>query len=115
MASTSNLQPPTFTGKNDELWSLTMKTLFLGQDVWEIVENVYVEPKNHAVYNSLTQVENHSLKDQRRKDGKTMFYIHQAMHESILLGIASSKKAKEALYILQTSYEGIDKVKTSKL
>jgi hypothetical protein len=38
MASTSNLQPHTFMGKNYELWSLTMKALFLGQYVWEIVK-----------------------------------------------------------------------------
>jgi hypothetical protein len=63
MASTSNLQPPTFTGKNDELWSLTMKTLFQGQDVWEIVENGYVEPTNHAMHNSLTQAQKDALKD----------------------------------------------------
>jgi hypothetical protein len=44
MASASNMQPPTFTSKNYELWSLTMKSLFWGQDVWEIVENGYVEP-----------------------------------------------------------------------
>ena len=54
MASTSNLQPPTFTRKNDELWSLTMKVLFRGQDVWEIVENGYVEPTYHTTYNALT-------------------------------------------------------------
>jgi hypothetical protein len=56
-----------------------------------------------------------ALKDQRKKDGKTMFYIHQAMHESILPRITSLKQAKEAWYILQTSYQGMDKVKISKL
>jgi ubiquinone/menaquinone biosynthesis C-methylase UbiE len=55
------------------------------------------------------------LKDQRKKDGKMMFYIHQSMHESILPRVASTKKAKEAWDILQTSYQGMDKVKTSKL
>jgi hypothetical protein len=37
------------------------------------------------------------------------------MHESILPRVASRKKAKEAWYILQTFYQYIDKVKTSKL
>jgi hypothetical protein len=45
MASTSNLQPPTFTGKNYDLWSFTMKVLFQCHDVWEIVKNGYVEKK----------------------------------------------------------------------
>jgi hypothetical protein len=86
-----------------------------GQDVWEIVENGYVEPTDQATYNALTQAEKDALKDQRKKDGKTMFYIHQAMHESILPRVASTKQAKEAWDILQTSYQGMDKVKTSKL
>jgi hypothetical protein len=48
MDSTLNLKPPTLTGKNYELWSLTMKALLRGQDVWEIVENIYVEPTDQA-------------------------------------------------------------------
>ena len=45
MASTSgSLQPPRFIGKNYEYWYLTMKDLFKGQDVWEIVQHGYAEP-----------------------------------------------------------------------
>jgi hypothetical protein len=52
------------------------------------------------------------LKDQRKKDGKTLFYIHQAMHESILPRVASAKQAKEAWDTLKNAYQGMDKVKT---
>ena len=56
MASTSgSLQPPSFTGKNYEYWSLTMKALFRGQDVWEIVQHGYAEPADMTAYNNLTQ------------------------------------------------------------
>jgi hypothetical protein len=55
------------------------------------------------------------LKDQRKKDGKALFYIHKSMHESMLPRVASAKKDKEAWDILQTSYQGMDKVKTSSL
>jgi hypothetical protein len=65
MASTSNLQPPTFIGKTYELWSLTMKALFQGQDVWEIINNGYVKPTNQATNNALTHTGKDSLKDQR--------------------------------------------------
>jgi hypothetical protein len=54
MASTSNMKPPTFTRKIYELWSLTMKALFQGQDVWEIVKNNYVELVDKEAYNALT-------------------------------------------------------------
>ena len=62
MASTSSsnmssLQTPIFTGKNYEYWSLTMKALFRGQDVWEIVQNGYAKPADQAAYNNLTQEE----------------------------------------------------------
>ena len=48
-------------------------------------------------------------------DGQALFYIHQAMHERILPRVASTKKDKEAWDTLQTSYQGMDKVKTTKL
>jgi hypothetical protein len=74
-----------------------------------------VDLVDQAAYNALTQVEKDALKYQRKKDGRAMFYIHQAMHETILPRVASTKKAKEAWNILQNSYQGMDKFKTSKL
>jgi hypothetical protein len=55
------------------------------------------------------------LKDQRKKDEKKLFYIHQAMHESILPRDSLEKKDKEAWDILQPSYQGMDKLKASRL
>jgi len=72
--------------------------------IWEIVKNGYVDPTGQEAYKSLTHAENDALKDQRKKDGKTMFYIHQSMHESILPRVASTKKSKEAWDILKTTY-----------
>ena len=81
MASTSgSLQPPSFTGKNYEYWSLTMKDLFRGQDIWEIVQHGYAEPTDMIAYNNLTQAEKDVFREQRKKDGKALFFIHQAMH-----------------------------------
>ena len=51
----SGLQNPIFTGNNYEYWSLTMKDLFKGQYVWEIVQNGYVELPDQTAYNNLTQ------------------------------------------------------------
>jgi hypothetical protein len=47
-----------------------------------------LEPAYQATYNSLTQDDKDVLKDQIKKDGKALFYIHQAMHESILPRVA---------------------------
>jgi hypothetical protein len=55
------------------------------------------------------------LKDQRNNYGNALFYIHQAIHESIFPRVASAKKAKEAWDILKTCYQGMYKVKIAKL
>jgi hypothetical protein len=44
-----------------------------------------------------------------------MFYIYEDMNESTLLRVSSTNKAKEAWDILQTSYQGMNKVEISKL
>jgi len=77
-----------FYRNNYELWSLTMKASFLGQDVGEEVQNGYVEPKDHETYNALTKDEKDDLKYQRKRDGQVIFYIHQDMNESILPRVA---------------------------
>ena len=75
MAPTSgSLQTPIFTGKNYEYWSLTMKALFRGQDVWEIVQQGYPERADMTSYNNLTQTEKDVLREQRKKDGKALFF-----------------------------------------
>ena len=66
-------------------------------------------------YNNLTQAEKGVLMERRKKDGKAMFYIHQAMHESILPRVATPNTTKKAWETLGTSYQGLDKVKTVKL
>ena len=120
MASTfdshiSSLRTRIFIGNNYEYWSLTMKALFIGQDVWEIIQNGNVEPIDQAAYNNLTQTEKDALREHRKKDGKAMFYLHQAIHESILPIVATTITSKHAWNTLEIAYQGLDKVKTSKL
>ena len=81
MASTfGSLQPPSFTGKNYEYWYLTMKDLFRGQDVWEIVQHGYAEPADMAAYNNLTHAEKDVLREQRKKMERLYFlYIKLCM------------------------------------
>ena len=76
----SSLQTPVFIGKNYEYCSLTMKDLLRGQYVWEIVHNGYVEPTDQATYTNLTQAEKDGMRENMKKYGKSIFYIHQAMH-----------------------------------
>ena len=109
----SSLQTPFFTGKNYEYWSLTMKDLFGGQYVWNIVHKNYVEPVYQESYNNLTQEKKDALKEQRKKYRKYLLYIHQAMHESILSRVATTNIAKQEWDTLETTYEGFNNVNTS--
>ena len=68
-----------------------------------------------TAYKNLTQAEKDVLRKQRNKDGKDLFYIHQAMHESILPRVAAKTNAKQAWDTLETTYQGLGNVKTSKL
>ena len=120
MASTSrtnmsSLKTLIFTGNNYEYWSLAMKALFRDQDAWEIVHHGYAKLADMTTYNNLTQAEKDVLREHRKKDGKALFYIHQAMHGSILPRIATTITAKQACDTLETTYQGLDKVNTSKI
>ena len=44
-----------------------------------------------------------------------MFYIHQEMHESILPRVARKKATKEEWDTSETAYQGLEKVKSSRL
>ena len=84
--SSSNLtqpQIPQFNGKNYEYWSIKMKTLFCSQELWDLVENGFVEPLDQAAYNFLSQAQKDLLKENKKKDAKALFLIQQAMEESI--------------------------------
>ena len=82
-----------------------MNALFIGQDVWKIVQNGYAKPVEKIAYNNLSQGEKYILREHRNKDGKALFYIHQAMHESILPRVVVTKTLKEAWGTLEIDYQ----------
>eukprot|EP00253_Pinus_taeda_P033405 PITA_33405 len=92
-----------------------MNTLFSSQDIWDLVENDFQEPADAATYNALSQQEKDLLKNNRKKDSKGLFYIFQAVHESIFPRVAATTKSKQAWDTLQTTYQGMAKVKIAKL
>ena len=51
----------------------------------------------------------------RKKDAKALFYIFKVVHESVFPRVAIEMKSKQAWDTLQTAYQGIGKVKTTKL
>lgn len=85
-----------FDGSGYEIWSSMMKTLFLSQDLWDMVEGGYIEEE-------LT-VE--ALREIRKKDATALLFIQLAIDTSVLSCIAGSCKSKEAWDALQKKYQG---------
>lgn len=79
------------------------------------MENGFQEPVDATTYNAFPQEERDLLRDNRKKDAKALFYIFQAIHESIFPRVATAKKSKQAWDTLHTAYQDMEKVKTTKL
>jgi hypothetical protein len=92
-----------------------MKTLFCFQDVWDLVENRFPEPADKQAYHALSQAEKDLLKENKKKDSKALFFIQQAMEESIFPKIAAATRSKQTWESFQTAYQGTSKVNTTKL
>jgi hypothetical protein len=116
-ATGSILQPeiPIFNGKIYDYWSIRMKTLFCFQDVWDLVENGFPEQADKQAYHALSQAEKDLLKENKKKDSKALFFIQQAMEESIFPKVVAATRSKQAWESLQIAYQGRSKVKTTKL
>eukprot|EP00253_Pinus_taeda_P029728 PITA_29728 len=92
-----------------------MKTLFASQDLWECVEDVFEEPADENEFNNLTQAEKERLKSYKKKESRALLFLYQVVHESVFPRITATKTSKEAWQTLKISYQGMEKVKTTKL
>ncbi|KAK2994414.1 hypothetical protein RJ640_009641 [Escallonia rubra] len=113
MAATSGaFSFPKLVKDNYERWSIQMKTFLGGQDVWEAVEEEYVEPENLAGAN---QALKKAAKKARVKDQKALSLIQLGVDDNIFERIAQATTAKRAWDTLENVFKGIDKVKKVRL
>ena len=63
---------PIFYGENYEYWSVQMKTLFISQDLWDIVEDGYEEQETSKPEKE-TQEKQVTYKENKKKDVKALF------------------------------------------
>ena len=67
---------PVFKGENYDFWCTKMKTMLRSQDLWDLVEEYTdVTPEN-------------------MKDSKALFFVQQAIDDSIFSHIAAATKSK---------------------
>eukprot|EP00257_Ricinus_communis_P025840 XP_025013254.1 uncharacterized protein LOC112534966 [Ricinus communis] len=109
MSNGVNISQPTipiFNGSNYDVWSTKMKTLFISQDLWDLVEKGYNDEGIMA----------DALKDMRKKDAKALFFIQQGVDDAIFSSrISAATKAKEAWDALMNGHQGTAKVLIVKL
>src|ERR1044072_5039967 len=101
---------PILDGKNWSRWCIQLKVILGYQDVLEIVEEGFPELGAAA-----TAAERSTFKENKKKDCKAMYILHQCVDEAHFEKIASAKTAHEAWQLLETANEGAAKVKKVKL
>ena len=101
---------PVFDGKNYEFWRIQMRTIFISEDLWEIVEDGYVEDTEE-----LTAAKRKELKETKQKDAKALTLVHQCVSKTIFSRISGATTSKDAWDILKQQYQGFEKVVAMKL
>lgn len=92
--SASQTMIPTFKGENYQFWSIKMKTLFLSYDLWELVENGYAEPNDQDTRSTTEQQA--ELKEKQKKEAKALYFIQQALDDTIFPRILAATTSKAA-------------------
>ncbi|XP_043700170.1 uncharacterized protein LOC122650864 [Telopea speciosissima] len=103
---------PIFAGENYDFWSIKMRTYFLSQDLWDIVNNGFSTPKATSTP-SITQQE--KLKKNMQNDAKVLYILQQAVVDTIFPRIMGATTAKDAWNTLKEEFQGNAKVGTVKL
>nr|GEV54351.1 retrovirus-related Pol polyprotein from transposon TNT 1-94 [Tanacetum cinerariifolium] len=81
-----------------------MSTLFKSQELWELVENGFVDSKPAEP--------DQALRDNRKKDAKALFFIQSALDDDNFHHIASANTSNQAWEILKQEFLGDRKVIT---
>ncbi|CAL8162679.1 unnamed protein product [Prunus armeniaca] len=102
MSTTSqNSNPlPIFTEKNYDFWSIKIKTYFMSQDLWDIVDSGFNNPENPIV-EQLRQ-----LKKDQQKDAHALYALQQALHDMIFPRIMGAATVREAWNTLKEEFQG---------
>ena len=77
-----------------------MKTLFISQDLWDLVEEGYEEPESTTTLATWIDAKK-EFKENMKKDAKALFFIQQGVSKAIFSRISFTSKSKEAWEILK--------------
>ncbi|XP_057533067.1 uncharacterized protein LOC130810966 [Amaranthus tricolor] len=92
-----------------------MKSNFITQDIWEIIQDGYEQPKDANEEASWDDTKKCQYKQNKRRDHYALSIIYLGVDETILPTIMTATTAKEAWSTLETKYRGSEKVILFKL
>ena len=106
----TQLSVPILDGKNYNRWCLQMRVLFDYHKLWDVVESGM-----SALATNATEAQRVAHRDQKKKDNKALYLIHQGMNDETFEQIEGATTTSEAWIILSTNYKGDDKIKRVRL
>jgi len=106
---------PIFNGEAYDYWSIQMQTLFISQDLWDVIENGYPVPESQEELATWTATKQNEYKQNKQHDAKALLLIQQGVSREIFPRIMQAKNTKEACETLKNEFKGTDKVISIKL
>ncbi|XP_019459979.1 PREDICTED: uncharacterized protein LOC109359743 [Lupinus angustifolius] len=97
---------PVLNGKNWNRWRVQMKALMEYQDVDEIVEQGFP-----ILAEGATEEQRKGHKENKKKNCKAMFLLHQCVDEAHFEKISGAPNSKEAWQILEACNQGAEQLK----
>ncbi|MQL94517.1 hypothetical protein Taro_027173 [Colocasia esculenta] len=94
---------PIFSGENYEFWSIKLRTFFISQDLWDLVEVGYAEEES-----SKEKAADH--KELRKKDAKALMVLQLDVSDIAFPRIANAIRSKEAWTISKQEFHGDGKI-----
>ena len=107
---------PIFDGENYQIWSVQMRTLLKGQELWDMIAKRYEIPSQDSKgKKSWDEDKQKQYKENQRKDCNALSLIQRGVTPSTFPHIMVAETAKETWEILEQAYKGSEKVISFKL
>jgi len=87
-----------------------MRVLFDYHELWDVVKSGV-----SALADNANEAQRVAHRDQKKKDKKALYLIHQGMNDETFEHIEGATTASEAWIILSTNYKGDDMIKRVRL
>ena len=93
--SYSTNQVPIFNGEHYDYWSSQLMTIFISQDLWDLIEDGFQDPPGTG-NSSWTDENQKEYKEKLKKNATALRIIHHGVSKSIYPRIFGVKKEKDA-------------------